>query len=95
MTTFRYPKMEVWVAARGQEKETFAKAVPDHFQWLENNDINYTISAFIWPKLPMAAQALLDVIEFDVIIEDVVQAVMFRLYTGIIPMDGDLTWSEN
>jgi len=87
MTTFRYPLFNT------DNKRTFPeadykKAFPDHYTWLIDNGIHFTIEAFYWPITKIN-------IEFDVIIEDVVQAVMFRLYTGIVPLDGDLSWSEN
>lgn len=85
MVTFRYAPIALQ-QARGEGKDVFAKAVPDHHKWLEDNDIAYKVSMFVWPRLPIAAHQV-DMVEIDIIIADTAQAVLFRHYSGMIPFE--------
>jgi hypothetical protein len=56
---------------------------PEHGRWLIDNEMEYQVQGFRWPEMltPRSAQMMV-FFEFDVIFEDVPQAIMFLFFSG-------------
>lgn len=87
MTTFRYPPAYARIDQKQLSDQTLHETMfVDHVDWLESNDIEYTVVGFRWPEIVtmlFSHDPKCIGVEFDLTIEDDEQAVMFRLYSGL------------
>lgn len=86
MITFQFSPVNSKDSYRRNHIEAFAEVYPEHHAWLDENDIDYRIDIFHWPQLPMRGASFL-VCEFSLIIETIPHAIMFRLYSGMSPVE--------
>lgn len=87
MTTFRYPPAYTRIdQSQKSDQLLYENLFADHAAWLALNEIEYGVVGFRWPEIitMLFSHARNNIaIEFDIMIEDEDQAVMFRLYTGL------------
>jgi hypothetical protein len=64
--------------------EVFALMFPEQNQWLLDNEIEFHVQGFRWPEMMTPRSLGMGVVfEFDVIIGNDPQAVMFRIFSGV------------
>lgn len=87
MITFKY-KPTLVPHNEALTTNVYAVIFSDHYKWLVENDIEYSVNLFTWPEMlsNLANRQLgMSVCEFEVTIEDEKQAIRFRLYTDMAP----------
>ena len=86
MRYFQYPSILTDITDKHlQPHDIFKKYCEDDCKWLEDNDITYQVDVFHWPQLPFFTDRQIAKVrsEFTIVIENVTQACMFRLYSGL------------